>query len=934
MSRSIFGIWGSELDDDDFASALAALGLVADQLVELPSEERAKFVDECLGDTLVHKEFLVWSVNIPLSSIGEIIKPVSASMLRDAWRKFIQSKSDRRLEIQVSKYITVVLPWVFKELLRSDVGLRGLYVRNEYTSEIRFWNWPLDVGVLSDHDSLVLKEQFEKIYWIDKLVQVQSLNQEDSTCDVLFIPHTPRNALSQLFSMPYKVNTGLVVLLDGMNEPWERTLPLLESIRTQVNACGICVMVIPYQSHTDFFNEFIEGIAHNQPPDIVFTMISRYLEYDFLYFSAATQFIDNTTLTKATLRLTKNLMVLPENQPVLLSDNASNITPNFDFEMEAHELAIKLEEDLDKIEFHHESYGASGIADITKAVKEIKAEDGYVAGPRYIQGKVYHVPSDPLKRVPCEDKFIVGNRYMLDVHIGPPDEDWLKPDPTSVFPVDEIEWKSDYERLQVVFYESYHSPEPQTATIILPKHRASSICQFRFRIKGDKKDFEGRVTVLHRNRVIQTALLTGRVVSEAGEKVDRQLELSIESVIRKNLETLDRRQEYDVAFIANHTAAGEPVLATIADERAYLKSIKNLEQVFKDIPAVLENVVRHPDKYPQDLTKKENAFWLRDLAFKGKYLYDGIVNQEIKPERLKGIERMQLISTVTDYLPLEFIYDRTPPKMDAGLCPRYKEALKNGECTVCEYLNLPAAEYICPLGFWSLKYVIERHSVKKIDIGAADFALQSEPVKGRDKLQLFREILYATASRMDKVQKDGSKRVHDELEDASQHNIVRVYNWDDWAKSIENYDPSLLVLLPHTQKGGDHNLPLMEIGDDSWLYDVYLNKVYVKKSDKAIPILILFGCQTFDWSIPFKNFATQFKQYGAVIVISTLTKILGRHAAPVTETLIKNLVDASKKGLSLGDAMLQTRRNAFREGIPMALTIVAEGDADWQLTGN
>jgi len=96
MSRSVFRLWGSELDDNDFACALAALGLVVDQLVEYPSEERAKFVDEHLDDTLVHKESLVWSVNLPLSSIGDMIKPVSASMLRDAWRKFIQSKYDRR----------------------------------------------------------------------------------------------------------------------------------------------------------------------------------------------------------------------------------------------------------------------------------------------------------------------------------------------------------------------------------------------------------------------------------------------------------------------------------------------------------------------------------------------------------------------------------------------------------------------------------------------------------------------------------------------------------------------------------------------------------------------------------------------------------------------------------------------------------------------
>ena len=95
------------------------------------------------------------------------------------------------------------------------------------------------------------------------------------------------------------------------------------------------------------------------------------------------------------------------------------------------------------------------------------------------------------------------------------------------------------------------------------------------------------------------------------------------------------------------------------------------------------------------------------------------------------------------------------------------------------------------------------------------------------------------------------------------------------------------------------------------------------------PVVLLLGCNT-TGEIPIKSLITKFRLCGASMVLSTLTEILGRHAAPVAEEIISNLKIAANQGKSLGDTLLFVRRKTLAEGIPMVLSLVAHGDADWR----
>ena len=70
-------------------------------------------------------------------------------------------------------------------------------------------------------------------------------------------------------------------------------------------------------------------------------------------------------------------------------------------------------------------------------------------------------------------------------------------------------------------------------------------------------------------------------------------------------------------------------------------------------------------------------------------------------------------------------------------------------------------------------------------------------------------------------------------------------------------------------------------------------------------------------------------------MLSSLTTMLGRHAAPVAERLVAALAKRSSgKNETFGATMRDLRRELLVDGFPLALALVAYGDADWILGSN
>lgn len=574
--------------------------------------------------------------------------------------------------------------------------------------------------------------------------------------------------------------------------------------------------------------------------------------------------------------------------------------------------------------------------------EKVKAPPPFFSKLRWIQAQVHELPPGRKHKIRRTNALRANALHTLDVRVGPADQEWLTPPEESAFPEDKLTWKNGVSHLQVVFSEPNHSPEPQNREIILPREGSSTTCQFSFAPRDDVTWFRGRVIVLHGNRVLQTALLEGKVLPEPDRFPDLKLQFTVESVIQPNLGDLTSRQPFDLAFVANHTADNSPAVITIAHEQAFFNNLKNIETPIKEVTGILENVVKHPDDYPKSMEDDINVMWLRDLAINGSGLYRGIVVDQIGKKRLEKIGRIQLVSTVDEYLPLEFIYDMPTPDLQARLCPKWREALEKrseeleeGFCKDCAIKeSLSPVEFLCPLGFWGLRLIVERHYIdpyNKPDLKGYAFALKGESVEGRRVLRVLKSAIFAASDKVDEVVPQ-SQDVFRALQDVTHRKAEQVTTLESWRDAVVKLQPSLLVLLTHISPCSlDPRQPQMEIGKGVGLPQIYINRQYLIPSEDAPrPVVLLLGCTTLSTDIPFRSFAASFRREGAAIVLSTITDVLGRHVAPISAQLVQDLEQAAEKGLSMGDALVLVRRKALVDGIPMVLSLVGIGDADWR----
>ena len=292
------------------------------------------------------------------------------------------------------------------------------------------------------------------------------------------------------------------------------------------------------------------------------------------------------------------------------------------------------------------------------------------------------------------------------------------------------------------------------------------------------------------------------------------------------------------------------------------------------------------------------------------------------------------------------VYDLLASK-GAKLCSNAKEALENGKCDGCAGLKaMPGvgAEKICPLGFWCMRMVIERHAVRGEHNGklrGAPHALRAAPESGRDEVQVLRGALLAASKKVDEVQTGTIGRVLDKLKEATAQHAVQVETWKDWLDAIgKDPPPSLLVLLPHTSevRMARKKRPQLEIGQSQVLQGSYLTSEFLSPSSTSAtkPVVFLLGCSTEDPKLGVANLTVEFQDLGAAIVLSTLTPVLGHQVGPVTEALVEHLKETVEKKTAakvttFGYAMRALSYKELAQGNVMVLCLVSHGDAQWRL---
>jgi hypothetical protein len=318
----------------------------------------------------------------------------------------------------------------------------------------------------------------------------------------------------------------------------------------------------------------------------------------------------------------------------------------------------------------------------------------------------------------------------------------------------------------------------------------------------------------------------------------------------------------------------------------------------------------------------QHGGWLR--AFLDVALEDPANNAKTAEE-----DYLQIVSTRPDaVVPLEFVYDFTVPENGAEVCKKWREGVKNGKCrNDCER---KPGKWVCPMGFWGLKKVIERHAVTpSLAKDGNVLYLQSETSRQSEILYLGGPAVLGSSARVPSRKIDELKKLLAKRSGA-QPKVAK--DWDEWEALVKELHPALLMALPHTD--GKSSDVTVEIGNKP-MKTITLRQTHVfppPAEGRQAPIVALIGCDVAGTADDYGNHVLVFRHRGAGIVIGTIATVFGEHAAEVAGKLVEGMLPETQGGpLRLGELIRDVRRTALRDNLLMPLCLVAYGDADWIL---
>ena len=930
MNRNDFGLWGIDLSPEDFRRALAAYGLW--NWAKHSEQEVDSKSDVVKGSPLRWLNPLQRKHDSPPPSADELAhewKEILAKHAEPIGDRYISGEPKIRLEVVPTSVNDL---WCMEQLSRPEVGATSVYSLIEPAPTEIVWDWPLRVGLMDDPLSRQLRSQIEALNkehgWVGELTKIIDCQSGDTECDLLILPQNLRAALSAVLNAPNALNTDCVLLLGAIDDSSARAMSLAAALFTQTRASGIAFTFVPPALNKErqplqaiWFKELLRHVSHNQPIDVSLYRASRDKEVNTsqpLLF-ATRKLADLSLVSRRLTQFVRNASSIrfrrqpePEELHRLRSMDRWLVTTN-------HQM------------WDHETSHASEFARSKRAV-ESELTEGTPPPPkdRRIQAEVWEQGEKEPRAL--KDFLHPSRSYRVVVFIGTPSKHSISAN--EAFNVESLPDKNEHE-LVVSFSEPQISEEPQVATITLPRIGNSSSCEFYMYVPAAVVAINARITILYRNRVLQTALLQAQVHEHPINGSDEKIEVVIESVIRPGMQELSSRSWFDGALILNHTTDGLAQITKAVGEDVTRVQIADLSSTIKWFDDQITEVAEKWKKF-EALGSKKSRNLLYALAMNGATLYDGIVRAQRADDALAKAESIQVLSArYGARFPIEFIYGRMAPLQDAPLCPKAKDALINGHCDKGCPVGSEEEKVICPLGFWGLNRVIERHAYDPSDaknLGGADFGIQSEPVKGRNRLNVLATALVAASNNVDSVEAGSLQKVLDALDTATGKQTKCVDSWNDWTSDIDGRSPSLLVLLPHTLKDAMTNQQILEISaDQRLLYGNLQRKHVLGKTGVPHPLVILMGCKTAAPDIPYESFVLKFRLNGAALVVGTGSTILGRHAATVTQNFIKDIAATKSSNVTFGELMLKVRRKLVADGLLMALCLTSYGDTDWLL---
>ena len=935
MMRERFGSWGQLLSEEDFALAVLLLGLIPPQLrtrssVHQQEQGLLKYLQQ---DNEKPVEW--WLDVLPNENTGW-----AAAHSPERLIDLIDSIDlpDLHIALRTDGVIDALQLW--KVLDRCRVLVVPLYRKwSTYilmpvpASQPRF-RWPVRVGFFPEPFTEPMASALDVMdYWNGNVFSTLALDRRHCECDVLiwksFNLGTAIEELSAESARSGGIVTDLLFLcIDTDFYKIGRSSDLLPLYRT-VEASGIVLVPSVFGNMAQVLQTALVEMSHNQSLDRAFALATD---------NQALLFTDESLLEESRLgeRVHNIARALQQPEQMLRQvdlddDNVGSLGLPKMRGMSRKEAGELIERAMPSFGFTGEVEQASAIGRLVRVMEDGNKND-VVA--RYLQAGISLPDEDsPLSNKPLK----YNTDYDVRVFVGEKNAEYQSVD--QPFPQTEPLNDGQLHRLTVIFWEPVVSPEPQIAHIELPAVGSSGLCVFHILTCLPMKELNARITVQHRGRVLQTAMLTAPV-----GKGRRKHKLKLDAAPRKILNGLEERQKFDTSIILNDVDGQSQIHVTNHNNAVVLKwdnaDIKELISIVGD---VIGDITMNPDAY-SSLRAKGSEKLLRRLAQKGATLRDYLMRNVVDAQSAQTPTHVQLVLTDKGkILPIEYIYEFEAPEPESVICPKAEQGLnyaidgllEEGKCPDgCPPKGVNGEEIsedmlICPLAFWGVRCIIER----RVDESKSNALLISEPTRPDDQIlhPTARVMVAATDKANPPGEPDATQKMIDRIEKVAQNSLV-VHSWPQWVDEVKNYSPALLTLLTHqTRDKENFDAAALDIGDPPYLIRDLVKVKHVPQKTHSIALII--GCETGVADISYENFATRFHEKGAVIVVSTIAKILGRHAAPLAAEIIEEM-SRTKSPRPFGEIIRIVKCRLLLQGTPMVLSLTAIGDADWDIAGN
>lgn len=419
------------------------------------------------------------------------------------------------------------------------------------------------------------------------------------------------------------------------------------------------------------------------------------------------------------------------------------------------------------------------------------------------------------------------------------------------------------------------------------------------------------IVVLHLNRAIQTALLSGPLLLTP--TTGPGLSLEVDAVTP--LDALPMRSPAQATLVVSIPADGEPV---VLDPRAAGITLDSagILAAAAEVRRILNETFHEPPA-----TLAEAAAPLTRLAVLGSTL--GRVLAASGRDDLAAAAWVHVVMLGAADLPFELVYDHPLPDKDDEV-PVCAPALAGATGCGATCPDRDRSDRVCPFGFWATNKVIER----RVHAPGRDGTL-AEP-----RVRLTDGALVATSARTDAADPTASQRIA-----AAVAGLVptakRAADWTALASDVRvTPEPALLVLVTHTEAGGPLSTTL-ELGSQPFAsHRVDATLINPDKADPG-PIVLSLGCDTDLLEAGFATWVQTLQAAKASVVVSALSPIPGRQVADFVEKLCAALRDvlAGPGPHRFGAALTAARRATIAAGGLLALALTSTGDGDIQLEG-